>query len=458
MSPEVSEFRAVLRLAVPVIASYFGMMLLGVVDTMMMGHESKHGLAAVGLGNTFYFWVSHFSLGVLTALDPLISQAIGARDERSVGRNLKRGIVLATALSVPTILILWPAEAIFGFLGQEPGLVPDAAAYVRVVATSAPAYLLFLVFRSTLQGLHTIRPIVIVIVAGNVLNVGLNWALIFGHLGFERMGGIGCGISTVVCKWAMLAGLLWLVKDPLRPYLRGSFRRGFDLRPQLHILRIGMPTGLANLIESGAFAAVVVMMGWFGELEIAAHQVTLNYAALSFMVPLGMSTAAAVRVGRGVGQADPERVRTTARASLGIGLGFMLFSGLLFVSVPGFLSKQFTNEADVTALAATLLPIAGAFQLFDGLQVVASGILRGMADTFVPMLLCLIFFAFGIVMSWLLGHHLGLGPTGLWWGLVIGLGTVGIVLLVRVRLLLARVPSRVDVDVDAPRRAVTPCQ
>lgn len=454
MTAEVSEFRAVLRLAVPVIASYFGMMLLGVVDTLMMGHESSHGLAAVGLGNTFYFWVSHFSVGVLTALDPLISQAIGAHDERSVGRNLKRGIVLGLALSIPTILVLMPAATIFAFLGQKPDLVPDAADYVRIVATSTPAYLLFLVFRSTLAGLHTIRPLVIVIVAGNVLNAVLDWALIFGRLGFERMGGIGCGISTVVCKWAMLAGLLWIARDSLRPYLRGSFRRGFDLRAQLFILRIGTPTGLANLIEAGAFAAVVVMMGWFGELELAAHQITLHYAALSFMVPLGMSTAAAVRVGRGVGQASPERVRATARVALGIGLGFMLCSGILFVSLPSLLSEQFTNEADVAALAATLLPIAGAFQLFDGLQVVAAGILRGMADTFVPMLVCLSFFSFGILMSWLLGHHFGLGPTGLWWGLVIGLGTVGLVLLVRVRLLLARVPGRVDVDGST----ATPCR
>ena len=446
MSPAPGELRQLVRLAVPVIATYFGMMLLGVVDTLMMGHESKHGLAAVGLGNTFYFWVSHFSMGVLTALDPLISQAIGARDESSIRKNLKRGIVLAIGLSIPTILVVLQAGPIFELLGQPEELIPDSAEYVWIVATSTPAYLLFLVLRSTLQSLHSLRPIVIVIIAGNLLNVALDWMLIYGRLGFPELSGVGCGIATSIVKWAMFGALLWIARVELRPYLRGSFRRGFDVRQQLHILRIGTPTGLANVIEAGAFASVVMMMGWFGTLEIAAHQVTLHYAALSFMVPLGVSTAAAVRVGRGVGQASPERVRATSRIALGIGLGFMSLSGLVFVSFPGLLSRAFTNEADVAALAATLLPIAGAFQLFDGLQVVASGILRGMADTFIPMLLCLVFFTFGIAMSWLLGHHWGMGPKGLWWGLVIGLGSVGIVLIVRVRILLARVPSRVDVD------------
>jgi multidrug resistance protein, MATE family len=439
-----------LDLALPVVIIQVGMMSMGVVDTIMVGHLSPQALAAVALGNLYFFVPSVFGMGTLMVLDPVVAQAVGAGDAPSVARGVQRGVILAGILSIPSAILLAAAAPILALLRQPADVVPLAAAYSVRLAPGVLPFFLFIVFRQSLQALGRPKPIVWVIVLANLSNVLLNWVLIFGRFGAPALGISGSAWATTLSRWLLCLGLLALAWRTLTPHLRPMRPEIWAPAPLGRMVRLGTPIGAQFVLEFGAFALVALMMGWLGTRQMAGHQVAINLASLTFMVPLGVADAASVLVGRAVGRGDPAGARGSARAALVCAAGFMSCTGALFLSLPVPLAMIYTTDPEVLAVASALIPIAGVFQVFDGLQTVGGGILRGLGHTRTPMLVNLLgYWALGLPVSGLLGFALHLGPVGLWWGLVLGLGVVSTVLLVKVRIGLARQQTRVLIDLPA---------
>ncbi len=451
MSPASHPFRgalaAMLRLALPVVTVQVGLMAMGVVDSMMTGRVSAEALAAVALGNVYFFAVAIFGLGMLMALDPVVAQAVGARDNHAIARALQRGLLLAALVSVPVSLLLLPADPVLRLLRQPETFAGVAAQYAVVSIAGIVPFYVFVVYRQTLQAMHRVAPIVWVIVVANLLNVGLNWAFIFGHLGLPPLGAVGASWAPAISRWVLAAGLLGAGWRALRPYHFPWRPEAFAPAPLLRMAALGAPIGAAHQLEFGIFGVVGVLMGWIGAVAMAGHQIALNLASLTFMVPMGVSGAAAVLVGNAVGRGDEPGARRAAGAALAIGVAFMAVSACGMIGVPELFARLYTNDAAIAAVAVALIPLAGLFQVFDGTQVVSVGILRGVGDTRTPMIVAMIgFWLVGLPISWVLGFRTALGPRGLWWGLVAGLAAVAIILLVRVRVRLARRLDRVVID------------
>jgi MATE family multidrug resistance protein len=453
--PTRADFRALISLAVPIVAVWVGIMLMGVVDAVMVGHYSPQALAAAALGNFYFFTVAVFAMGVLFVLDPLVSQAVGAGDTPAITRAVHRGFALSVALGIPLLGPLLFVAPVLRALRQPADVIPGATTYVLVTAASLLPLLLFTVLRQTMQAMARVAPIVIAIAVANVINAVLNWVLIYGHLGARPLGIFGAALATTVSRFALVALLIFLAWKDLWPHVRGWTLAALEWAPLRSMLRIGAPIGVQQVLEVAAFSFMMIVMGWLGTTALAAHQVAINLASLTFMVPLGVGSAAAVLVGQAIGARDEARARRAAAAALICGVGFMVLSAATFLLIPAALASLYTSDRAVLTLAAMLIPIAGVFQVFDGLQVVSLGVLRGVADTRTPMAIALIgYWLLGMPAGLWLAFRTDLGPRGVWWGAVVGLASVGILLLIRVRVRLARTMARVHVDVPVEEPAL----
>jgi len=436
-----------LTLGLPVAAVQLGIMGMGVADTIMVGHVSPAALAATALGNLYFFVAGIFGQGTLMALDPVISQAVGARDEDAIARAVQRGLLLALALTIITCAAFIPAPWVMSLLRQPADVVPDAAAYIRVAIPGVFPFYAFVVFRQSLQAMGRVAPVLWTVLAANLINIALNWVFIYGNLGSPALGVTGASLATSIGRWAMALMLLALSGRELAHHLRPWRPETGALRPLVRMVRLGVPIGTQYLLEYGAFAAAALLMGVLGTTQMAAHQIAINLASFTFMVPLGVSTATAVLVGQAIGAGDDGRARRAATSGILLGTAFMVLSAAAFTLFPHGLARIYTGDATVVALAATLIPIAGVFQVFDGVQAVAAGVLRGIGDTHAPALINVVgFWLIGLPVSWLLAFRHGGGAVGLWWGIVVGLAAVAIILLVRVRVRLGRSMRRVIID------------
>ncbi|MEE8526178.1 MAG: MATE family efflux transporter [Thermoanaerobaculia bacterium] len=454
-----TELRAVVRLAVPVVLTHLGMMLMGVVDVMMLGRFSEQALAAGALGNSVSIALLMLPMGILMALDPLVAQAFGAGDHPRVARCLRQGLVMAVLLSIPLSAAMWPLEGPLTFLGQQPEIVRSSASYLRALVPGNVAYLLFIAVRHSLQAMSVVRPAVIAMVVANLINVVANYALIFGNFGFPALGVVGSAAATSLSRWTLLLILIAASWPALSRYLKPSlFGRGdasvarekvpvVETRILRRMLHLGFPIGMQLSIEIWFFVTVALLMGNLGTRELAAHQVALSLAAFSFMVPLGISGAAATRVGNAIGCGGLPEARRSAVVCLGLGAAVMTVSAAAFWLFPRYLARLFTDEAGVIEVAVVLIPIAALFQIFDGLQVVAFGALRGAGDTRFPAALALIgFWLLGLPLGLLLAYRADLGPRGLWWGFTIGLGAVAVLLIWRLLVRFSRPLSVLEDD------------
>jgi len=445
-SDSQSELAATIRLAVPVVLVQLGFTTMGLVDTLMVGRLSATILAAVALGNLYFFNVSIFGVGTLMALDPLVSQAIGAGDHDGVSRAVQRGLVIAGLISVMTVLCLAPATPVLRALHQPAEIVPDAAAYVQISIAGVIPYFSFVVLRQSLQAMHRVAPIVWTVIAANLSNAGLNWVFVYGHLGSPAMGVAGSAVATSISRWMMTLLLLGLAWKDLRPNLVPLRDGVLQWAPIAKMLKLGLPIGAQQGLEVSAFGATGLLMGLLGTVPMAAHQIAITLASFTFMVPVGVATAAAVRVGRAIGRGDDAHAQAAIRAAYLCGVGFMTLTAIAFLSVPHLLAAAFSKDVAVVTLAATLLPIAGIFQVFDGAQAVGAGVLRGAGDTTVPLYAMLAaYWIVGVPVSVLLGFKTSLGPAGLWWGFVVSLAAVAIVLFFRIRAVFRRGVRRVTV-------------
>ena len=443
----MNSFAALVRLALPIVVVQLGIMFMGVIDTIMVGHLSARALAAVALGNLYFWACGIFGMGVIMALDPVIAQAVGARDDVAVARGFQRGFLLALLLTVPISVALLFADPVLRALGQADDVVPLAVSYVLLCIPSVLPFLAFSVLRQTLQAMALVRPIVLTMVIANGANILLNWMLIFGKLGAPALGVSGAAWATSVSRWLMLLILFAVAWRPLRAYLAPVLAETFALAPLWRMLALGAPIGLQFQLEYGIFAVVGLLMGTIGTTPLAAHQVALNIASFTFMVPMGVAAAVAVLVGHAVGRGDALEARRAASASLVSGVGFMALMAIVLLAAPGVIARIYTSDAAVIGIALVLIPLAGFFQVFDGMQVVCGGILRGLGDTHSPLIANIAgFWVLGLPLGVWLGMRLGHGPAGLWWGLVVGLAVVGVALLVRVQVRLKRAMKRVEID------------
>ena len=434
LRPTSTELREMLRLAAPIVAVNVGMMFMGVVDSLMLGRVSGAALAAGVLGNFIFYLCASFGLGFLLAIDPVVAQAIGAGDAREAALGVQRGVVLAIATSIVMAILLWPAPQLLTLLGQPADVAPDAGAFVRWSIPGVFPFFLFALSRQALQAHGSVAPVLWAAVVGNVVNVLANLVLVFGMFGVPALGVVGSAISTTIARWVMLGAILLFARQRLRRLVRPWFPEALAWAPLRGLAALGAPIGLQFFAEVNAFGLVTIMMGWVGTNALAGHEIALNLASLTFMVPMGVAAAGTVMVGRAIGRGDPAAARRDAVAALVVGIGFMSITAVAFLVVPGLFARGYTTDGGVITVAVALIPIAGIFQVFDGMQVCATGVLRGAGDTRVPM-------AIHMASFWLVGLPLGSwlcfgldgGPAALWWGLTAGLAAAGLFQLARVR-------------------------
>ena len=440
------ELRRLSQLAAPVVATQLGSMSLGVVDMLMLGQFSTDALSSSALARVWLMGTFIIFQGLLLGLDPHFSQAHGRSDGEHLSLTLQRGVVLSLLMSLPLALVWTLTGEFLSLWGTRPELAASGGEYADARLAGIPAALLFIVFRGWLQGRGLMRPAMWVVLAANLFNVLANWALIFGHLGLPSLGVQGAGYATALTQWMMLACLLLFILAFRLHRGAWSGLQPAALRGLWPVLKQGVPIGLHFGIEIWAFQAATLMANPFGTEAIAGHAIALNLASISFMVPLGISIAASTRVGNLIGAGEAEAAQTSAHVAMGLGTSVMLVFALLFLALRVELPALYNSEPAVVALAAGLLPVAAAFQLFDGLQVVAAGILRGMGRTrILPVLHLLSFYGLGLPVAWWLAYSKELGVIGIWWGLCLGLGVVSLTLL---GWIIARGPATL-----APQRA-----
>ena len=431
MTPLSTHIRELVRLAVPVAASQLAAMLLMVVDLLMLGRVSVHALDSASLGRVWVLGTLVFGMGLLLGIDPLATQAWGAGDLPRFRRALGSALVCAAWISIPVSLLWLLTGPVLRTFGQSPELAADAARYAWVQIPGLPFFFGFFVLKQALQAKGSVWPAMWITFAANGFNALVNWVLIFGHLGAPRLGVVGAGVATSLTHLFLFLALGWWAQREM-PTLRWGaiLRRGAEREGQRRIVRYGWPVAIQLALEMWTFQITTLFAGRMGEIPLAAHTVAITFASLTFMLPLGVSLAAVVRVGNLMGARKPRDARRAAWVAFATGGGLMTVSGVIFWVGRHELPTWFTSNPEAVAVAATVLPIAAAFQIVDGIQVVGGGILRGMGQTLPAALFNLLgFYALALPLGWWLGFGLDLGVRGLWWGLAAGLATVAVLLL-----------------------------
>jgi multidrug resistance protein, MATE family len=433
--PLRGEFRATLRLALPLVIAEVGWMSMGIVDTIMVGRlpNSAIAIGATGLGQSLYHSVAIFGGGLLLGLDTFVSQAYGREDLPDARHWLVNGIAMALMFTPLLMLAVsfWP-ELMQRF-GVSPELVEPMRPFLSALNWGTLPLLSYFALRRYLQAVYVVHPVMFALISANVVNAVGNWILIYGHLGFRALGITGSGWSTCVARIYMalvlLITVLYVESRRALPAWKDTMH--VDLRRMWALLKLGMPAAAQILLEIGAFSGATALCAKLGPVPLSGHEIALNCAAFTFMVPLGISSAAAVRVGQNLGRKDFAGARRAGWSALLLGVGFMTCSGLVFVSAPKFIARLFSPDPRVIQVGATLLLVAAAFQLFDGLQTVATGALRGTGETRTPMLANLVAYWFiGLPVGYVLCFRLGWGALGIWIGLCVGLMIIGSGLLI----------------------------
>jgi len=416
------------RIASPLVMAEVGWMMMGVVDTMMVGRVGASAIGAVSLGTNLFYTIGIFASGLLLGMDTLVAQGFGAGDPQDCRHSLINGVWLALFLIVPVMAVVELIIPMLAALGIDPAVLRDTRPYMRALVWSAGPLLLYFGFRRYLQSVNLVRPVMVTLITANLVNLAGNWMLVFGNLGAPKLGAEGSGWSTCISRvymMAVLGAVIWRSDRGLRQV---SWRP--DLARIRRLLALGFPAAAQIGVEIGVFATVTVLVGRLGATPLAGHQIALTTVSMTFMMPLGISSAAAVRVGQAIGRGDSTGAARSGWTALGLGASVMSCAALALLVAPHFIARLFTPDAAIIASGVALLRIAAFFQLFDGFQVVTTGALRAAADTRTP-LIC------HFVGYWLIGLPVGaflcfdyrLGAPGLWVGLSTGLILIGIVLV-----------------------------
>ena len=448
MSSVRTEFLPMLKIAVPVVMAELGWMAMGVVDTVMVGGLGPEAISAAGVGNAMHIAFAIFGMAVMLGLDPLVSQAYGARDIRDCHRWFFDGLTLAGLMAVPIMALLVLVWFAIPWLGFHSAVRPLLESYFGVLILSTPFLLAYAVCRRYLQGVHAAMPVMFALVTANLINAAGNWVLVYGHYGFPALGVAGSAWATVISRAYMLGSLLFAVwwidrtrTAELQLAANGSpavalaevglwqVARAFDATRLRRLLTLGLPAASQVGAEVGVFALATAMSGTLDPISSASHQIALNLAGVAFMIPLGLGSAGAVRVGHAVGAGDRARAAAAGWTAILLATLFTVASGLIFVLIPERLIALFSTDPSVLSVGTSLLLLAAVFQLFDGIQGVITGTLRGLGNTRIAMNVNLIaHWLLGLPVSYLLCFVAGWGVWGLWIGLSLGLIVTGVIL------------------------------
>ena len=446
------ELRGLSWLAGPIIVNQLGHIGMSTADTIQVGPLGPESLAAVGLGAALQHFVLYLATGVVMGMSPLVSQAYGARDMAECRRVFVQGAWMAVLLSVPVALFCLAGGRVAVLLGQEPAVAELAGSYMRALAFGILPSLLFVAARQYLEGMgHTTAPLIVTF-GGLGANIVLNHAFIYG-VGdiIPALGAVGTGWATTAVRTLMFVAIFIFLATHRSLYPLHDVGMRPERARLSRVFRIGAPVGAQFGLEVGLFSLAAVMMGLLGAVELAAHQVTISLAATTFMFGLGASIAGSIRVGQHIGAGRFRAMRRAAVCTYILSVGLMLCCAVAFIAAPRFLLSLYTPYNEVIAVGIQLLLVAAAFQVFDGAQVAGMCVLRGAADTRVPMVIAALgYWCVGLPVSYVLAFRLDAGPTGVWIGLSAGLAAVAVLLVIRVRHVLWNHPRRRVVAVIAP--------
>lgn len=427
------EFGPTLRLATPLVLAELGWMAMSIVDTMMVGRlpDSARAMGAVSLGANLFYATAIFGSGLLMGLDTLVSQAYGAGRRADCHNWLRDGLLLCLPMGLLLMGAQWLVAANLARFGVNPDILPDAVRYLRALIWSTLPLFVYTALRRYLQSMSVVAPVTFALVSANLVNAAANRVLIFGYAGVPALGAEGAGWATCLSRvyMALVLGAAVIYYDRRRQSGLWRTRLAVEWARLRRLAALGLPAALQFSFEVAVFAATTTLIARLDPASLAGHQVALNMASLTYMAPLGISSAAAVRVGQALGRRDPHGASRAGWASMALGAAFMSCAAAAFLSIPRPLARLFTPDPNVVAMGAALLQVAAFFQLFDGLQTVATGALRGLGDTRTPMLAHMgLYWLLGLPLGYQLCFRWGWGAAGLWVGLSLALILIGIVL------------------------------
>jgi len=437
----LTEARQLLALAIPVILAQVAQTAMGFVDTIMAGAVSATDMAAVAVGTSIWLPAILFGHGVLLALTPTIAQLNGSGRRERIAEQIRQGFWLAFFLSLLIMLVLWNAGYFIRSMHDiDPLLAEKAEGYLHALLFGAPGYLFFQVMRNQCEGLSKTKPGMVLGFLGLMLNIPLNYVFIYGHFGMPALGGVGCGVATASVYWAMFICMRFWVRrmrsmQDIRPEQRWSPPSAAILK---RLAGLGLPVALALFFEVTLFAVVALLVSPLGIVNVAGHQIALNFSSLMFVLPLSLGVATTIRVGYRLGQGSTEQARVSAWTAQGVGVSMAVLTAIFTVTFRHHIAQLYNDNPDVVTLAAQLMMLAAIYQISDSIQVIGSGILRGYKDT-----RSIFFITF--IAYWLLGLPSGyilaltdwvvprMGPAGFWCGFIVGLTSAAVMMLWRVR-------------------------
>lgn len=428
--------KATFRLGLPLIIANLLQMSMAFVDTVMAGNLGTQDLAAVAIGSSILTPAFMFSIGTLMALPPIVAQHFGSNTLDKIGKSVRQSLWLALFLALPTLFLLRNAEPVLLLLELEPEVAALADGYLKAAAWGIPGLLGYIALKHFNEAVSVTRPAMYIGVVGLFFNILCNYTLMFGKFGFPALGAVGTGWATMIVMWVMFFCMLvytWQKKE-YRRYEIFNTLKWPDPVYMKELLALGLPIGVTMTMEVSMFAVVSLLMGYLGTMAVAAHQIALNLASITFMMAFGLSSAITVRVGQNLGRSSLSAAAFSGYTGIGMSVGLMCCTAMLFFSFPELLISIYTDDGELTPLAVQLLFLAAVFQISDGLQVSGSSALRGLKDTTIPMIVNLLaYWVIGLSSGYYMGIHLDWGPQGLWFGLILGLTTAAILHNLRFR-------------------------
>ncbi|ENP1293078.1 multidrug efflux MATE transporter MdtK [Salmonella enterica] len=446
MQKYTSEARQLLALAIPVILAQVAQTAMGFVDTVMAGGYSATDMAAVAIGTSIWLPAILFGHGLLLALTPVIAQLNGSGRRERIAHQVRQGFWLAGFVSVLVMIVLWNAGYIIRSMHNiDPALADKAVGYLRALLWGAPGYLFFQVARNQCEGLAKTKPGMVMGFLGLLVNIPVNYIFIYGHFGMPELGGIGCGVATAAVYWVMFIAMLSYIKHARS--MRDIRNEKPDSVVMKRLIQLGLPIALALFFEVTLFAVVALLVSPLGIVDVAGHQIALNFSSLMFVLPMSLAAAVTIRVGYRLGQGSTLDAQTAARTGLGVGICMAVVTAIFTVTLRKHIALLYNDNPEVVALAAQLMLLAAVYQISDSIQVIGSGILRGYKDT--RSIFFITFTAY-----WVLGLPSGyilaltdlvvdrMGPAGFWMGFIIGLTSAAVLMMLRMRYL-QRQPSAI---------------
>jgi len=429
-----TEIKKTLLLSLPIVVGQLGQMTMSVVDNIMVGKIGAVSLAAAAIANSIFTLIMVVGFGLTMAVTPLTAMAYGAGKDRECGVVLRQGLIVNLFSGLLLCGITFLISEFIQYMNQPDEIVGPASLYMKILGVSMLPLMLFQSYRQFAEGVSYLKPAMYITLLANIVNILANWIFIYGNLGVAPLGLSGAGIATISSRTFMAITLMLIIKKSprMKPFDPTLNYRKIDLAMMRRLLGIGIPAGFQYFFEVSAFAASSVMIGWMGTVALAAHQIALNLASITFMVAMGISSAATIRVSNAVGRQDIQGTRAAGFSAVLLCAGFMASAGLIFILLRSFLPTLYISEEAVIDITVSLLVIVAFFQISDGTQAVALGILRGMTDMKIPTLITLVAYWFmGLPSGYFLAFKLNMGIYGVWYGLLISLTASGLFMMIR---------------------------